>query len=169
MALPYADQSFDAAVMALVIFFVPEPERGVAEMVRVCKPGASISTYAWDIPGGGFPYAITQEEMEAFGSPSVWPPSKDAAKMENLQALWSKAGIIDLDTKVIEVKRRFENFDTFWSTMLSGPSAMKRLESLSAADRATFQQRVRARVTTSDHDGVVLSARANAIKGRLPG
>jgi ubiquinone/menaquinone biosynthesis C-methylase UbiE len=33
MALPYADQSFDAAVMALVIFFVPEPERGVAEMV----------------------------------------------------------------------------------------------------------------------------------------
>src|SRR4029079_10295158 len=34
MALPFADRSFDVAVMALVIFFVPEPARGVAEMVR---------------------------------------------------------------------------------------------------------------------------------------
>ncbi|MEJ0100325.1 MAG: class I SAM-dependent methyltransferase [Pseudomonadota bacterium] len=31
MALPYADDSFDAAVMPLVIFFVPEPAQGVAE------------------------------------------------------------------------------------------------------------------------------------------
>ena len=29
MRLPYGDKSFDAAVMALVIFFVPEPEREI--------------------------------------------------------------------------------------------------------------------------------------------
>jgi ubiquinone/menaquinone biosynthesis C-methylase UbiE len=34
MALPFADDSFDAATMALVIFFVPEPAKGVAEMGR---------------------------------------------------------------------------------------------------------------------------------------
>src|SRR4051794_10616423 len=33
MALPFADDTFDAAVMPLVIFFVPEPAKGVAEMV----------------------------------------------------------------------------------------------------------------------------------------
>ena len=33
-ALPFFEDSFDAAVMALVIFFVPNPARGVAEMVR---------------------------------------------------------------------------------------------------------------------------------------
>jgi len=38
MALPWADGRFDAAVMALVIFFVPEPARGIAEMVRVIRP-----------------------------------------------------------------------------------------------------------------------------------
>src|SRR3978361_807221 len=32
MALPFADNSFDAAAMALVIFFVPAPSAGVAEM-----------------------------------------------------------------------------------------------------------------------------------------
>lgn len=34
MALPQADKSFDVAVMALVIFFVPDPTKSFAEMVR---------------------------------------------------------------------------------------------------------------------------------------
>ena len=57
MALPFADNSFDAAVMPLVIFFVPEPRRGVTEMARVVAPGGLVTAYAWDMPGGGFPYA----------------------------------------------------------------------------------------------------------------
>ncbi len=55
MALPYPDKSFDIAVMALVIFFVPQPPKGVAEMARVLKPGGVAAAYAWDIPGGGLP------------------------------------------------------------------------------------------------------------------
>ena len=39
MALPFPDKKFDAAVMALVIFFVPEPARGVAELARVVGAG----------------------------------------------------------------------------------------------------------------------------------
>src|SRR5512133_75775 len=40
MALPFPDDTFDAAVMPLVIFFVPDPAKGVAEMARVvCRGG----------------------------------------------------------------------------------------------------------------------------------
>ena len=39
---PYADDAFDAAVMALVIFFVPDPAKAVAEMARVVAPGGSV-------------------------------------------------------------------------------------------------------------------------------
>src|SRR5262249_10711925 len=53
MALPYADNSFDAAVMALVLFFVPDPAKGVAEMIRVVKSGGSVSVYLWDFFGRG--------------------------------------------------------------------------------------------------------------------
>src|SRR5262245_17128133 len=35
MALPFPADRFDAAVMALVLVFVPEPAKGVAEMLRV--------------------------------------------------------------------------------------------------------------------------------------
>ena len=34
MALPFETDRFDAAVMALVLFFVPDPAKGVAEMAR---------------------------------------------------------------------------------------------------------------------------------------
>ena len=56
MALPQADKSFDVAVMALVIFFVPDPAKGVAEMVRVVRPGGALrltrgTCTAVDFPG----------------------------------------------------------------------------------------------------------------------
>src|SRR4051812_161796 len=63
MALPFPDDSFDAAVMALVIFFVPDPAKGVAEMARVVRPGGSIAAYAWDMLGGGFPLEAVRLEM----------------------------------------------------------------------------------------------------------
>ena len=55
MALPFADGTFDAAVMALVIFFVPDPVKGVAEMARVVRPGGSVSAYAWTCSAAVFP------------------------------------------------------------------------------------------------------------------
>lgn len=45
MALPWADATFDIAQMALVIFFVPQPERGLAEMRRVTRQGGTIAAH----------------------------------------------------------------------------------------------------------------------------
>ena len=42
MALPYADAAFDVATMALVISFVAEPARAVAELARVMRPGGTV-------------------------------------------------------------------------------------------------------------------------------
>jgi ubiquinone/menaquinone biosynthesis C-methylase UbiE len=71
MALPFADGSFDAAVMALVLVFVSDPAKGVSEMVRVVRPGGAVATYMWDMLGGGFPLDLIILEMQAMG---IVPP-----------------------------------------------------------------------------------------------
>ena len=94
MALPWPDGAFDAAVMALVIFFVPDPAKSVAEMVRVVRPGGSVSTYAWDILGGGFPFTAVHEEVAALGPAPPWPPSVEASRMDVMRSLWKGAGLV---------------------------------------------------------------------------
>ena len=93
MALPFSEDRFDAAVMALVIFFVPDPAEGVAEMVRMVCPGGTVATYAWDIEGGGFPLEPFRTEMRAMGVTLPIAPNPGASRMEVLQDLWTGAGL----------------------------------------------------------------------------
>ncbi len=165
MALPYDDAAFDAAVMALVIFFVPDPAKGVAEMARVVRPGGSVSAYAWDIRGGGFPYAALQQEMETLGVDPVWPPSADASRMDALKALWSDAGLVDVRTRRIVVERTYADFDTFWAIAQTGPRMASRLSKMSSAEIGTLTARLRARLVADASGRIAYTASANAIAG----
>jgi SAM-dependent methyltransferase len=168
MALPYADAAFDAAVMALVIFFVPDPAKSIGEMARVVRPGGSVSTYAWDILGGGFPFAALQEEMAAFGSTPAWPPSLEASRIETMRELWAGAGLVEIETRSIEVERSFDDFDSFWKIAQTGPRLAASLAAMPDDDRRLLGERVRARLPADVDGRITYGARANAIKGRVP-
>jgi SAM-dependent methyltransferase len=168
MALPYPDDAFDAAVMALVIFFVPEPAKGVSEMARVARAGGSISAYAWDMEGDGFPYAALRAEMRAMGIAIPMPPSPDASRLETMQALWTGAGLQAVETRTIEAQRTFIDFDEYWTTILGGPSVGPQLAALSSAQSAILRERMRARLPADATGRITHGARANAVKGRVP-
>jgi ubiquinone/menaquinone biosynthesis C-methylase UbiE len=72
-ALPFPDAAFDAASMALVIFFVPDPAKGVQEMVRTVRPGGIVCAYAWNFTTGGFPFGPIHDALRANGTP--FPPA----------------------------------------------------------------------------------------------
>ena len=168
-ALPLADSSVDAAVMALVIFFVPDPAKGVAEMARVTRPGGLVSAYAWDILGGGFPYRAIQAALRDRGFTPAMPPSVGAANLDALQALWGGAGLVEVETRTITAAREFADRDAFWANLTMQANAAAVLASLPpegvAALRAAFDARV-----TPDPDGRIrYTARANAVRGRVPG
>jgi ubiquinone/menaquinone biosynthesis C-methylase UbiE len=167
MDLPLADASVDAAVMALVIFFVPDPKKGIAEMVRIARPGGTIAAYAWDILGGGFPWDVLENAMAADGAPARQPPSVEAAKLDRLEALWTEAGLQSVVTRQITVERTFESFDDFWETARMLPGAVPVLAAMPAAKLAALKERVRAAVHM-DGQRVVHSGRANAVKGVVP-
>ena len=112
MALPFPDDRFDAAVMALVIFFVRDPAKGVAEMARVVRPGGAVAAYAWDMLGGGFPWEPIQAEMRALGVTPPLPPSVGASRMAALRDLWACAGLEAIETCEITVQRTFANSRT---------------------------------------------------------
>ena len=73
-ALPYPAGAFDAAVMPLVLFFVPDPQKGVTEMARVVRSGGVVAAYNWDMEGGGFPYALLQASLRELGASVPSPP-----------------------------------------------------------------------------------------------
>jgi SAM-dependent methyltransferase len=168
MALPFADDTFDAAVMPLVIFFVPEPAKGVAEMVRVVRNGGTVAAYAWDLlDGGGFPYEALRGEMRELGVPGPLPPSPDASRVDVMQRLWAAAGLEAVDTREIEVQRTFADFDDYWTTVRGGPSVSARLAAMPADDLALLNARMRTRLPADAAGRITYGARANAIHGRV--
>ncbi len=167
MELPYAANSFDAAVMPLVIFFVPEPAVGVQEMTRVVAPGGLVSAYGWDMEGG-FPYRHVREELIDMGFATPEPPSRDASRPDVMQGLWQGAELSDIASRVFTVQRTFTDFDDYWTTVTGGPSVSASLRELSAADLARLQQRLRERLAPDAQGRIVYESRANAIKGRVP-
>jgi ubiquinone/menaquinone biosynthesis C-methylase UbiE len=168
MALPFGEDQFDAAVMALVIFFVPDPAKGVAEMVRVVRTGGTIAAYAWDILAGGFPLATWHEEMRALGVTPILPPSVEVSRAEAMRALWTDAGLEGVETRAITVQRTFESFDDLWETSLLGSSVGPKIKAMPAGDAALLRERLRARLPADTAGRIACSARANAVKGRVP-
>jgi ubiquinone/menaquinone biosynthesis C-methylase UbiE len=169
MALPFPDKAFDAATMALVIFFVPDPAKGVAEMARVVRPGGMIAAYAWDILGGGFPQEPMRAELRTMGIDSLNPPSVEASRLEAMRDLWRGAGLEAVETREITVQRTFADFEDYWETTTLGASVAPTLAAMSPADVEHLKRQLRASLPADTAGRVTGSGRANAVKGRVPG
>jgi len=168
MALPFEDDRFDVAVMALVIHFVPDPAKGIGELTRVVRPGGLVAAYVWDALGGGDPIEPILTEMRTLGVTPVLVPSAHASRMEALQGLWTDAGLEGIETRAITVQRCFDSFDNFWqvTTATGGPRAT--LELMEEDAIAELKERVRRRLPADGQRRITLGACANAIKGHVP-
>lgn len=167
MALPFPDDAFDAAVMPLVIFFVPDPAKGVEEMARVVRPGGMAAAYAWDMTGGGFPYDALLREMRGMGVAVPAPPSPAASRIEALRDLWTGAGMEAVVTREIAVQRTFADFEDYWNTLLLGPSVGPKLAAMGPDAIALLKSRMRALLPADGSGRIAYGARANAVKGRV--
>jgi ubiquinone/menaquinone biosynthesis C-methylase UbiE len=168
MALPFPADRFDVAVMALVLVFVPDPGKGVAEMVRVVRPGGIVAAYTWDMVGGGFPLDPILLEMRAMGLAPPQPPRVEACRMEVLRGLWTDAGLEAVEMREIGVTRTFSDFDNFWMINAKSPTLRPIVEAMAPDDVETLKSRLRARLSTDSQGQITCGARAHAVSGRRP-
>ncbi len=168
--LPAETDAFDAAVMALVLFFTPDPAGAVEEMRRVTRPGGLIAAYVWDLlEPGGFPMRPLQEELLAHGVAPVLPPSAEVSRDTALRSVWEGAGLVDVRTRAITVRRTFESFDVFWSTVEIALGMAPASRALASDTRAAVREGLRARLAGGGEGPVSYTSRANAVAGRVSG
>jgi ubiquinone/menaquinone biosynthesis C-methylase UbiE len=69
--LPFAAGSFDAVVMAFMLFHLPRPTAGLAEARRVLRPGGSIGLLTWGTERESRARSLWAEELDTEGAAEV--------------------------------------------------------------------------------------------------
>jgi len=73
-ALAFPDQSFDAAMAMFVITVVPDPEKVLAELARVVRPGGRVMLVShFSVESG--PRAFVEPHLSRFSSKLCWRPN----------------------------------------------------------------------------------------------
>ena len=167
-ALPFADGSFDAATMALVIVFVSDPAKAVSEMARVVRPGGCVATYMWDIPAGGLPLEPIHKAMKSMGVDSPNPPGFANSSRDAMRALWEQAGLRSVGSRVIPITVTYSGFDDFWESngVPVGPAGQA-IHKLAPAAREQLKAHLRQQMPEGPGGHISYEAFANAVKGRV--
>jgi SAM-dependent methyltransferase len=168
-ALPFGNNSFDAAAMGLVISFIPDPNKAAAELARVVRPGGLVATYMWDMDDG-FPLRPMSVAMASLGLTRGGPPGAVNARRDAMQRIWQGAGLQAVETEVIRITVSYRDFDDFWSSnaVPIGPQGQA-IAALSPATKDELRARLRQQLPTDAQGRISYEAFANAVKGRVPG
>lgn len=169
-ALPLDDSAVDATVSGLMLNFVPDPKQALAEMTRVTRPGGTIGAYVWD-------YAGRMQLMRYFwdAASALDPRARDLdegvrfplCRPEPLHALFTGAGLGQVQVRSIDVPTPFRDFDDYWTPFLGGQApAPGYAMSLSEEQRAQLREHLRARLPYEPDGSISLIARAWAVRGR---
>jgi SAM-dependent methyltransferase len=167
-ALPFPDRSFDAAAMALVITFIPDPAKAIAEMARVARPGGLVATYMWDTLAGGVPLSPLGIAFKAMGKEYA-RVSGNASKREVMQSLWQGAGLKEIETRQIRIPVTYSSFEDFCESnlVLIGPAGQV-LKAMTPAEITELKDRLREILPIAADGRIAYEAFANAIKGQAP-
>jgi SAM-dependent methyltransferase len=153
--------------MALVVHFVPDPAKAVAEMWRALRPGGSAAAYVWDYKNAGSPTAPLAAAMRVMGLQSPAPPSPQATSLLALEELWRAAGFEQIGTRAINISVEFADFEDFWQsmTMPVGPAG-KAIAAMSPDSRVRLRSVLEQQMPLTADGRVTYEARASAVKGR---
>jgi SAM-dependent methyltransferase len=161
--LPFADSTFDAALAQLVVHFMADPVRGLAEMARVTREGGVVCACVWDFTGEQTPLtpfwtAVHELDPEARGETGVAGGGEGL-----LPELFAKAGLREVEEKPLQVRVEHGTFDEWWEPFMLGVGpAGAYVSALDPMRQVELRERSRQRVPPAPF---TLATRAWAARG----
>lgn len=117
--LPFDTDAFDVVLSQLVVNFMTDAEAGVREMRRVAR--RTVTSCVWDYAGG-----MTMLRAYWDAALELDPGAPDEGRTmryctaEELDALWTRVGLRNVETKPLVVEARYDDFDDYWGPFTAG-------------------------------------------------
>ncbi len=166
------DGSFDRTMSLLVLNFVPDRKRAVAEMIRVTKPGGVVSSAVWDYADGMEMLRVFWDEATALDRAIAGRDEKDMplCKPGELAALFRDAKLENVSETELVIPMHFSSFDDYWEPfgLGQGPAGAY-VATLTPEQKLALRERLRTRLLGGAADRPLeMHARAWAAKGTVP-
>ena len=151
-AMSYADGSFDNVTCAYGIIHMPSPDRALAEMYRVLKPGGRVALSVWEAPSDDNGFGLLYRSIRQHGNMDVdLPDGPDFFQFGQpvlLSDALSSIGFTNIDIKLITQYWILDDPDDFITCFAD---ATVRSRGLLAAQTP----RARAEIFASVRDGLL--------------
>lgn len=138
--LPFDDEVFDVATAQLVVPFMDDPVRGLAEMRRVVRPGGMVAACAWDRDHGPVhDFWGAADELFPGASAAIDLPG---ARDGQLAELMTTAGLEVERSTTLLVHVQIATFEEWWAPFAFGIGpAGEYFVSLTDSDRERLRVR----------------------------
>lgn len=121
-ALPYQDNSFDAAFSMFGLMFFPDRMKGYKEILRTLKPGGEAVISSWA------PLSDSPIMQAVFGAlremnPNMPEPQEEVESLENADFFFNEmtaAGFKEVEVYASDKSMAIDSIETFWDDMVKG-------------------------------------------------
>ena len=122
--LPFADDSFDAALAQLVVHFMDDPVAGLREMARVTRSGGVVAASVWDLAGGRAPLSVYWDAAHEVDAGAIDESGLAGTHQGELAGLFADAGLTEIEEGIETVRSEYATFDEWWEpyTLGVGPA-----------------------------------------------
>lgn len=170
--LAFPDDLFDVAVMAFVLFHIPDPVKGLSQARRVLRPagGIFLTTWATDIESPAVD--LWNQELDASGVPAEEEIPRLAHhdlmdNTEKVEGLLASAGFRSARAEARKFNYVMER-DDFLNLMTRVGSACRRLQTLGGAARLEFIDQARRKLAELKREDFDLEMRIILASARAP-
>ena len=156
--LPFGNASFDRALALLVLHFVPDTGKAVAEMRRVVRPGGVVAAAVWDHLGGMPGMRMMVDTVAALSESGrqlrnryCFQPMMQPGEMKRT---FLEQGLAKVEESELMIRMDYQNFDDYWAPIAGGEGPLGRyIATLGETERESTNKAVREAYEAGRPDG----------------